>query len=330
MQRREFITLLGGAAATWPLAARAQQDDRVLRIGVLMSLLESDPQAQSESAAFERGLQELGWIPGRNIQIVYRWAGADINRARTYAHDLVELHPEVILSRSTPQTAALQQETSTIPIVFVVVADPIGSGFAKSLARPGGNITGFTNLEASMGGKWLQLLKDVSPDVARVAFVFNPKTAPYAESFVRSAETAARSLAMEMIATPIQNGSELEDAIAVFARQPGGSLVGITDSFIIEHRDLIISLAARYRLPAIYPYRYFAAGGGLLSYGIDTADQLRQSASYIDHILKGTAVTDLPVQLPSKFELVINLKTAKALGLTVPAMVLARADKVIE
>jgi putative ABC transport system substrate-binding protein len=329
MKRRDFFCLVGGSAA-WPLAARAQQPERMRRIGVLTSLLESDPQAQSESAAFERGLREHGWIPGRNIQIVYRLSGADINRARTYAHDLVELHPEVILSRSTPQTAALQQETNTIPIVFVVVADPIGSGFAKSLARPGGNITGFTNLEASMGGKWLQLLKDVSPDVARVAFIFNPKTAPYAESFVRSAETAARSLAMEMIATPIQNSSEIEDKIAHFARQPGGSLVGITDSFIIEHRDQIISLAVRYRLPAIYPYRYFAAGGGLLSYGVDTPDQLRQSASYIDQILRGTAVTDLPVQLPSKFELAINLKTAKALGINVPATILARADEVIE
>jgi len=331
MRRREFISLLGGAAAAWLLAAGAQQSEAGLRrIGVLMGLPATDPVGQLEVAVLRQELRKLGWIEDRNIVLEYRWAGANPKSIETFAKELVALGPDIILSRSTPATAALIRETRNIPIVFTVVAEPVGSGFVASLARPGGNTTGFTNVESSIGGKWVELLKELAPHVARVGLIFNPTTAPYAPPFLRSAETAAASLAMEPIITPVKSKSEIDSALLDLARKPGSGLVGITDSFIIEQRDLIISLAEQYQFPAVYPFRLFAINGGLMSYRADIGDMYRRAASYIDRILRGERPSDLPVQQPIKFELVINLKTAKALGLYVPDKLLALADEVIE
>jgi putative ABC transport system substrate-binding protein len=331
MKRRKLITLLGGATVAWPLAARAQQSEAGLRrIGVLIGLPATDPVGQLEVAVFRQELRKLGWIEGRNIVLEYRWAGANPESIETFAKEVVALGPDIILSRSTPATAALIRETRSIPIVFTVVAEPVGSGFVASLARPGGNTTGFTNVEPSIGGKWVELLKQLAPHVARVGLIFNPTTAPYAPPFLRSAETAAASLAMEPIIAPVKSKSEIDSALADLARKPGSGLVGITDSFVIEQRDLIIGLAEQYRFPAVYPFRLFATNGGLMSYGADIGDMYRRAASYIDRILRGERPSDLPVQQPIKFELVINLKTAKTLGLYVPDKLLALADEVIE
>jgi putative tryptophan/tyrosine transport system substrate-binding protein len=330
MKRRKFITLLCGAAAAWPLAARAQQPDQFRRIGVLMSFAESDPQAQARVAAFRKGLQELGWAEGRNIRIDIRWATSDAALMQRFAKELVALQPDLILSHNTPTTATLLQQTRTIPIVFAVVSDPIGSGFIASFPRPGGNVTGFTNIEPTMAGKWLELLKEIAPRVARVAFLFNPATAPYAEYYLSPFKAAAASFSLDAIAAPVRDTSELKSAIAAQARAPNGSLVVMTDSFLVTHRAEITSLAARYRLPAIYPFRSFIELGGLLSYGNDLVDSFRRAAAYADRILKGATPSELPVQAPVKFELAINLKTAKALGLDVPVHLQQRADEVIE
>jgi len=329
MRRRDFITLLGGAALAWPRVAHAQE--RMRRIGVLMSFAESDPQAQAHVAAFREELQKLGWVEGRNIRIDIRWATPrDAGSRRRFAKDLVALQPDLILSSNTPTTAALLQQTPTIPIVFAVVADPVGSGFVASFPRPGGNVTGFTNIEPTMAGKWLELLKEIAPRVTRVAFLFNPATAPYAEYYLTPFKAAAASFTLEAIAAPVRDPSELQSAIAAQARAPHGGLVVMTDSFLVTHRAEIISLAARYHLPAVYPFRFFVELGGLLSYGNDLVDSYRRAATYADRILKGAKPGELPVQAPVKFELVINLKTAKALGLAVPSLLQQRADEVIE
>jgi ABC-type uncharacterized transport system substrate-binding protein len=330
VRRREFITLLGGAAVAWPLAAGAQQPERIRRIGVLMSFAESDPQAQARVAAFRKGLQMLGWAEDRNVRIDIRWAASDAVLMQRFAKELVALQPDLILSHNTPTTASLLQHTRTIPIVFVVVSDPVGSGFVASFPQPGGNVTGFTNIEPTMAGKWLQLLKEIAPSVTRVALLFNPATAPYAEYYLGPFKAAAASLASEMIAAPVRDTSELESAIAAQARAPNGGLVVMTDSFLVAHRAEITSLAARYRLPAVYPFRFFVELGGLMSYGNDLFDSFRRAATYADRILKGATPNELPVQAPVKFELVLNLKTAKALGLDVPFHLQQRADEVIE
>jgi ABC-type uncharacterized transport system substrate-binding protein len=330
MERRAF---LAGAAALLaaPLAAGAQQTSQMRRIGVLMGLAESDPGAQARVGAFRRGLQTLGWAEGRNVRIDIRWATTfDAPAMQRFAKELVALQPDLILSHNTPTTATLLQHTRTIPIVFAVVSDPIGSGFVASFPRPGGNVTGFTNIEPTMASKWLELLKEVAPRVARVAFLFNPATAPYAEYYLSPFKAAAASVAMEAIPTPVRNTSELEAAIAAQARTPNGGLVVMTDSFLVNHREKITSLAARYRLPAVYPFREFIELGGLLSYGNDLLDSFQRAATYADRILKGATPNELPVQAPVKFELVINLKTAKALGLKIPQSLLQRADQVID
>ena len=330
MRRREFIVTLGGAAAAWPLAARAQQPDQMRRIGVLTAYAESDPVAQVRVVAFRDKLQKLGWTEGRNIRIDYRWAAGDREAMQRFAKELVALQPDLIFSVNTPTTAALLQQTHTIPIVFAVVTDPVGSGFVASLPRPGGNATGFTLMEPTMAGKWLELLKEIAPRAARVAFLFNPATAPYADYYLNPFRAAAASFAVEAIAAPVHDTSELESVVAAQAREPNGGLIAMPDSFTTAHRVEITSLAVRYHLPAVYPYRYFTEVGGLLSYGSDQLDDYLRAASYVDRILKGAKPSGLPVQAPVKFELTINLKTAKALGLTLPPTLLARADEVIE
>ena len=328
--RRSFIAFLGGAAAAWPLAARAQQAERMRRLGVLMGRVESDTEGQARMAAFREQFQKLGWTEGRTIQIDIRWQMPDADSLQRFAKELVALQPDVILSESTPPTAALLQQTRTIPIVFAVVSDPIGSGFVASLARPGGNVTGFLNIEGSLGGKWMELLNEIAPRVARVAFLYNPAAAPYAEIYLKPFKAAAGSLGVEASAAPIRDISEFEAVIGAHARAPDGGLIVMPDAFMNTHRAKIVSLAAQHRLPAVYAYRLNAEIGGLLSYGFDTHNNFRRAASYVDRILKGAKAAELPVQAPDKFELVINLKTAKALGIDVPPMLLARADEVIE
>jgi putative ABC transport system substrate-binding protein len=330
MRRRDLITLVGGAAVAWPLALRAEQSPAMRRIGVLMGIAENDADAKPRARAFQQGLQELGWTEGRNVRIEYRWAAADREHMRAYAAELVALAPDLILANTTPVVAALLNATRTIPIVFVNVVDPLGPGFVASLARPGGNITGFLVFEFSMGGKWLQTLKQVAPRVKRVAVIFNPQTAPFGESFVRVVQAAAPAFAVETVAARVTDIAELESAVASLAGMPDGGLIVLPDLFTTSHRDTIIALAAKNHLPAIYPFRYFAASGGLVSDGVDGADLFRRSASYVDRILKGGKPGELPVQAPTKFELVINLKTAKALNLTISSDLLARADAVIE
>jgi putative tryptophan/tyrosine transport system substrate-binding protein len=330
VKRREFITLLGGAAA-WPLAARAQQPERVRRIGVLMGYPENDLEGTAFFAAFREGLDRLGWVEDRNTRFDTRWATADDAEARQrFAKELVALQPDLILSNNTPTTAALLQQTRAIPIVFATVSDPVGSGFVTSLARPGGNVTGFQTAVGSLAGKWLELLKEIAPSVSRVAFLFSRATASYAEAYLNPFKAAAASLAVEAIAAPVRDISELESVVAAQARAPSGGLIVMPDSFTDVHRAEITSLAARYSLPAVYPRRIFAELGGLLSYGVDQFDNYRRAASYVDRILKGERPSELPVQAPIKFELVINLKAAKALGLDVPVHLQQRADEVIE
>jgi putative tryptophan/tyrosine transport system substrate-binding protein len=329
VNRREFITLLGGAAAVWPLAARAQQPDGMRRIGVLMALAEDDPEAKARLAGFRQGLEKRGWSEGRNVRIDIRFAPVTA-QAQMLAKELVALQPDVILAHSTSVAAALQRESRAIPVVFAAVADPIGSGFVASLPRPGGNITGVMLYEASVTGKWLALLKEIAPGLVRAAFVANPKTATYYDYYLRAAEALAPSLAIEPVFSPVENAADIERAIESSARVPNGGLVFLPDVTTVVHRDLIIALAARHRLPAVYVARYWVAAGGLMSYGIDYVDSFRQTASYVDRILRGDKPADLPVQAATKFETALNLKTVKALGLTAPPGLLVAADEVIE
>jgi putative ABC transport system substrate-binding protein len=330
MRRREFVSLLGGAVTVWTLTARAQQPDRVRRIGLLLGIAENDPEAQSRVTAFRQGLQELGWVEGRNIRIDSRFAAGEATRIRVSVAELMALSPDVIVANSTPVITALRQATSSIPIVFAVVNDPVGQGFISSLARPGGNITGFTFIEFAMVGKWLQMLKEVAPAVARARIMFNPQTAPYYDVYMRSFETMPRSITVELTAAPVRDGAEIEAVIAKLGREPGGGLIVPPDLFTVVHRETIMKSAEQHRLPVVWSYRQFVTEGALMSYGPDTADIFRRSASYVDLILKGAKPADLPAQSPIKFELAINLRTAKALGLTIPPGVLAIADEVIE
>ena len=326
--RRKFIAALSGAAFAWPLAARAQ-GERMRRIGVLMNAAENDPDARSGVEVFRRGLHELGWSEGRNLQIDYRWGGGDVGRIKIFAKELVDLSPDVIVGHTTPSVVALRQETRSIPIVFLTVTDPVGQGFVASLAHPGGNITGFQVFEFSLGTKWMETLKQIAA-LRRVATIFNPETAPYYPLYLHTIEKAASSFAVELIAVEVHDDAEIERAISTLAREPGGGLIVFPDSFNAVHRRTIIALVEQYRLPAIYFFRYFAVDGGLISYGADEIDMFRRTAGYVDRILKGEKPADLPVQQPTKFQLVINLKTAKTLGLTIPQLLLATADEVIE
>ena len=333
MKRREVITLLAGVMATplVPSASRAQQDRHLRRIGVLMPYAESDRDGQAFIAAFREGLQKLGWTEGRNIRIDYRWAPpGDANLRQGHAKELVALQPELILTQSTPTTTALMQQTRTIPIVFAQAIDPVGSGFVASFPQPGGNVTGFISMEPTLASKWLELLKEVAPYVNRVAILFNPITATYAEYFLDPFKAAAAHFNVEAIMAPVRDTSEFASVIAAQARAPNGGLVVMPDTFMNFHRVEITSLAARYLLPAVYPYRIFAEAGGLLAYANDILDNYRRVATYADRILNGAKPRDLPVQAPIKFHLVINLKTAKTLGLTVPPTLLTSADEVIE
>ena len=328
LKRRDFITLLGGAVA-WPFAARAQQPDGARRIGVLMALAEDDPEAKARLAGFRQGLEKRGWSDGHNVRIDIRFAPATA-QAQMLAKELVALQPDVILAHSTPVTAALQRESRTIPIVFAATADPIGSGFVASLPRPGGNITGVMQYEASVTGKWLAMLKEIAPSLVRAAFVANPKTATYYDYFLRAGAALAPSLGIEPVSIFVENATDIERGIESFARVPGGGLVFFPDVTAGVHRDLIIALAARHRLPAVYFARYWVAAGGLMSYGVDYVDLFQQTASYVDRILRGDKPADLPVQAATKFETALNLKTVKALGLTASPGLLVAADEVIE
>jgi putative tryptophan/tyrosine transport system substrate-binding protein len=329
MQRREFITLLGGAAVAWPLAARAQQPDRVGRIGVLMNLAAGDPESLARLGAFLQGLQELGWIDGHNVRIDTRWGTGDAGRVRRYAAELVALAPDVILAATELVVGPVQRATSTVPIVFVQVVDPVGAAYVESLARPGGNITGFTNFEYGISGKWLELLKQIAPSVTRVAVLRDPAL-PAGTGQFGAIQAMAPSIGLEVIPVNVRDVGETERAVAAFARSSNGGLILTASTLAVVHRDLIITLAARHKLPAVYSSSFFVTGGGLISYGPDRVDQYRRAASYVDRILKGEKPADLPVQAPTKYELAINLKTAKALGISVPSDMLARADEVIE
>jgi putative ABC transport system substrate-binding protein len=330
MRRREFTTLLGGAAAMWPLAARTQPHDRLRRLGVLEGNRANDSQAQANAAALVQGLAALNWKEGDNLRIDWRWGGGDPALFARYAAELVALGPEVLLADSTPSLEVLRRQTRTIPIVFVGVFDPIGQDFVASLAHPGGNITGFGAFDSPMAGKWLEMLTQITPPVARVAVLFNPATTPYADLILHTVEHAAPSFAVAVRAAPVDSVSEVEAMMAGLAREARGGVLVLPTVFTVSHRDAIIALAARYRLPAVYSFRFFAADGGLMSYGSDLADLHRRSAAYVDRILKGDRPGDLPVQQPTKFDLVINLKTAKALGLSVPLTLQVAADAVIE
>src|SRR5262245_10937508 len=328
--RRKFITLLGGAGATWPLAAWAQQADRMRRIGVLMASDERDPLGQARFSALRHALEERGWIDGRNLRIEDRWAGAESDRIQSYAAELISLKPDVIVGNSTPVTSALRQQTRSIPIVFVIVIDPVSQGFIASLAHPGSNITGFTFFESSAIGKSLDLLKQLAPAVVRVGMMFNPDMTGYYNDFLRSFTTEPQSIGVEFKGVPVRSIAEIESTAAKLADQPGGGLLVAPDTFTLVHRKLIIDLAELHRLPATFAYRQFAKEGALMTYGPDTVDIFRRSASYVDRILKGASPADLPAQAPVKYELAINLNTARSLGLSVPPTLLALADEVIE
>ena len=330
MRRREFITLLGGATAAWPLTVRAQQGERIRRVGELMGYAESDPAVQSYLAAFRGALAKLGWTDGSNLRIELRWGAGDPDRIKSFAKELVDLRPDAILGTTTPVISALAHETHTIPIVFANVVDPIGSGFVASLAHPGGNVTGFTALDSALGGKWVGLLKEIAPHTVRAALLFNPTTASPLQIYMPSIQAAATSFAVEVSAAPVHAKDEIEGVIAAQARNPAGSLIVMPDIFNRRNRDLIIALAARYGVPAIYYSRSLVESGGLIAYSDDFAEEFRQAAGYVDRILKGEKPANLPIQQPTKFELVINLKAAKALGLTMPSSLLATADEVIE
>jgi ABC-type uncharacterized transport system substrate-binding protein len=326
VKRREFITLLGGTAA-WPLAARAQQPDRMRRVGVLMGISD-DAEGHARIAAFRRALAALGWTEGRNVQFIYRWSAGDVAQARPFAKELLNLRSDVILANSTPIAVAVRDTTRTTPTVFVQVSDPVTAGVVQSLERPGGNLTGFTNFEPSIANKWLGLLKGVAPNIRRIAYLFNPNTAPL--FYAKAVETTAPLLSIRPFAAAVHNAAEMDREIGQFARESDGALLVLPDLFTATNRQSIIGLAARHRLPAVYPFRYFVSNGGLISYGIEMLETYRQAASYVDRILKGERPGDLPVQQPTKFELVINLKTAKALGVEISPELLARADEVIE
>ena len=327
IRRREFIIRLGATAAAWPLPAGAQPSDRVRRVGVLMGIAD-DLEGEARIAVFRQALQALGWSEGRNIQFIYRWSGGYVAHARQFAKELLSLRADVILANSTPIAVAVRETTRTTPTVFVQVSDPVTAGVVQSLARPGGNLTGFTNFEPSMASKWLELVKAIAPNITRVAYLFNPNTAPLL--YASAVETAAPSLSIKLFAAKVRNADEMEGVIEQFARKPDGALLVMPDLFTATNRQSIIALAARHRLPAVHPFRYFVAGGGLMSYGTETLETYRQAAAYVDRILKGENPGDLPVQSPTKYELVINLKTARALGLEVPPALLDRADEVIE
>ena len=327
MRRREFIAGLSGAAA-WRLAALAQQPDRVRRVGFLHALAENDPEAEARVAVLRGELARLGWTE-RNVRIEQRFAEGDFDQMQAYAAELVGSAPDVLVVNSTPALAALKQATRTIPIIFSVVSDPAGQGFVASLGRPGGNITGFSFVEFPMLGKWVEMLKEIAPSMKRITLVFNPQTAPYYPAFLRDFEGAAATRAAELSATPVRDEAEIQAAASAFAREPGGGLIAAPDPFINTRRALVIALAERHRLPVIYGVQYFVREGGLISYGPDTLDMVRRSASYVDRVLRGERPGELPVQAPTKYELLVNLKTAKALGLTVPLALRVRADELI-
>lgn len=330
MRRRDFIKVIGGAAASWPLTVRAQQDGRIRRVGVLTSLTESDPEGQARIAAFREALGKFGWMEGRNVQIEYRWTAGDPDRARAYAAELVKLKPEVIFAATTSTLAALQRETRSAPIVFAQVADPVRAGFVASMARPGGNITGFTQFEYTMCAKWLELLKEIAPQVTRVAIIYDPAN-PETKEYLTVMEAAAQSLGMRVSMSSVRDNGEILRAIEEFTREAShGGLIPLPSPLMAVSRDLIISMAMRHRLPSVYAYRYYPSSGGLASYGTDNIDLYRRAAGYVDRILKGEKPGDLPVQQPTKFELVINLKTAKTLGLDIPVGLFARTDELIE
>jgi putative tryptophan/tyrosine transport system substrate-binding protein len=329
VKRRTFISLIGSAAAAWPLAARAQQPERMRRIGVLVGSVETDLESQARVAAFERGLQTLGWIAGRNVHLDYRFGSADSELIQKYAAELVGMMPDVILANSPQVLRALSQRTSTIPIVFALIVDPVGEGFIKSLAQPGGNITGFTSFEYPLSGKWLELLKEIAPSVRQVLAINHSENVTGA-GYLRALEGAGSATGVKLIAAQVRDAAEIEQAIATMARQSNGGLIMLPSALAQVNREMITKVTAQHRLPAVYPFRYFVATGGLMSYGVDTVDVFLRSASYIDRVLKGEKPAALAVQQPTKFELTINLKTAKALGLTVPPTLLARADEVIE
>ena len=328
--RRELLVALGGAVAAWPLAARAQQAERIRRIGVLMAVAESDADVRSGVALFQQSLQEFGWKDGRNIRIDYRWGDADADRIQALAKELVGLQPDVLVAHSTPSAKGLLQATRSVPIVFLTVTDPLGQGLVASLSHPGGNITGFSVFEFSLGTKWVEVLKQIAPGTRRVTAIFNPETAPYYGMYLRSIEAATSAIAVELIAVQVHSEDDISNIIRKVGSEPNGGLFVLPDSHNVVHRKRIIELSAQYRLPAIYYFRYFASDGGLISYGPDEMDLFVRTASYVDRILKGASASDLPVQQPIKFELVINLKTAKALGLNVPDRLLALANEVIE
>ena len=328
MRRRDFILALGGAAAAaWPLAARAQQGERMRRIGVLMNVAADDAEGRARIAAFLQVLQQLGWTDGGNVRIDYRWTAGDADRFQRYAEELLALAPDVLLASATPSVQALQRATRTVPIVFAQVGDPVGAGLVESLARPGGNITGFLPFEYGISAKWLELLKEVAPRVTRVGVLRDLTIGPAQLSAIQA---VAPSFRVELSALGVRDASEIERTVAAFARSSNGGLIVTASTSALVHRDLITMLAARHRLPAVYAFRYSVTAGGLISYGPDTTDQFRRAAGYVDRILKGEKPADLPVQAPTKYELVINMKTARALGIDVPAIVLARADEVIE
>jgi putative ABC transport system substrate-binding protein len=330
MKRREFITFLGAAAAAASSPAPAQQN-RVRHVGILMGYAEAEPDTQARMAAFREAFEQLGWKDGRNVAITYRFGVGELERVRDYAKELVGLNPDLIVCETTPTLKAVADQTSTIPIVFVSVSDPVSNGFISDLARPGGNITGFTNFEATMGGKWVELLKKIAPASARVGVIFNPDTAPGGGAyFLRSVAASAPALQAEMLPFPVRNDDEIAQAVTGLGREPGGGLIVMLDVSMAVHRPAIIAQAAANRVPTIFPWRFGAADGGLMSYGVDVPDLHRRAAGYVDRILKGTKPADLPVQQPTKFELVINLKTAKALGIEVSPMLLATADEIIE
>ena len=332
-RRRQFISALGGAVVAWPFAAHAQQPKPVRRIGVLMTRAADDPEGRAYLGAFVQGLQEAGWAGGRNLEIDTRYAAGDAGLFRKYASELVALEPDVLLAPSTPAVAALQQASRTVPIVFVGISDPIGSGFVESFSRPGGNITGFTNFEATVGGKWLGLLKEIAPSIKHVSMLFSPETANAGASggiYLQSIEAAAHVQSIELIASPVHNPADIDDVFAAIAKSPDGGLIIMPNAFTFANRERIVAQAAQYQIPVVYPLVMFVKAGGLLSYGVDAPDIYRRGASYVDRILKGEKPANLPVQEPIKFDLVINLKTAKALGLTVPTTLLTTADEVIE
>ena len=330
VKRREFVGLAVGTGVGWPLAAWAQPRNKIRHLGVLMASLASDGEGQKRAAALAQGLDALNWRDGGNLSIDWRWAGGDPALFQRYAAEMVALSAEALVAEASPSVEALRRHTRTIPIVFLIVTDPVGQGFVESLARPGGNITGFSNYDPPMSGKWLGMLREITPPVARVAVLYNPATAPYAGLYLRTIEDIAPAFAVAVRTAPVKDDAEIEAVMAGLTGEQSAGLLVLPDTFTRLHRDAIVALAARYRLPAVYPFRYFAASGGLMAYGVEIEDLFRRSAGYVDRLLNGAKASDLPVQQPTKFTLVINLKTAKALGVTVPLLLLGTADEVID